>query len=418
MSDGARKAVQDRPFPIGRRRVLGGGLAGVGILLAGGVGGLPRAALAQDIRFLQIGTGTTGGTYFLIGGLLANAVSNPPGSRPCDRGGSCGVPGLIAVAQSTSGAVENVIAMRDGRMETGLVQADIAFAALRGKGPFADAPPFETLRSIANLYPETIHLVVRADGPVHTVAELKGRRVALGERGSGTLVSARALLEAHGLSERTVQPVYLSPGAASDRLIAGEVDAYFIIGGYPLPAVADLAQRLPIRLVPLAPAEGEATPVGLPMFTPATIEDGAYPDVAGVRSLSVGAQWCVRADIDAELVHGLTAALWHPTTAKLLEVHPRGASIHPDRALAGLAAPLHPGAERYYRESGLIGETASVELATPPDAPPAAAGSGPGDGPKLDGATMEKGDVRAPKPKPKPDPASAAKPGAAPGGTP
>lgn len=387
MSDRARTHMQISADLAGtkgvrRRDLLRGGLGAAGLVGAAGLIGLagsglllPGTTLAQDLRFFQIGTGTTGGTYFLIGGLLANAISNPPGSRPCDRGGSCGVPGLIVVAQSTSGAVENVLAMREGRLESGLVQADIAYAAYLGRGVFDDAPPAEALRSIANLYLETIHLVVRADSGIDTVADLKGRSVALGEKGSGTLVSARALLNAYKLSEKTVKPVYLSPGTASDRLAAGEIDAFFIIGGYPLPAVADLAQRVPIRLIPFDDEQTEELEKRLPLFTEARIEAESYQGVPAIRTLGVGAQWIVRGDIDADLVYGITQALWHPTTGKLLAAsHPRAAAIQLDQALAGLAVPLHPGAERFYREAGLITETAevvsAVEMpATPPSAP-------------------------------------------------
>jgi len=336
-----------------------------------GLGGLPAGAPAQDLRFFQIGTGTTGGTYFVIGGILANAVSNPPGSRPCDRGGSCGVPGLIVVAQATSGAVDNVKAIAAGTLESGLVQADIAFAAWRGRGPFAEAAPLDGLRSIANLYAETIHLVVRADSGIRTVADLRGKRVALGEMGSGTLVTARALLDAYGLSEGGLTPLYLSPGTAGDRLMAGELDAFFIVGGYPLPAVADLAGRVPIRLVPFDDDRVAVLEKRWPFYTEAFIEDDVYAGVPRLRTLSVGAQWVVRGDLPPDLVYGITKALWHSSTLALLAAgHPRGASIRPDSALAGLAVPLHPGAERFYREAGILTETVALPPAFVEEPPP------------------------------------------------
>ena len=107
--------------------------------------------LAQDVRFFRIGTGATSGTYFSIGGLIANVISNPPGSRACDRGGSCGVPGLIAVAQSTQGSVENVKAIIDGQLESALAQADVAYWAYHGTGMFREQGPSRGLRAIAHL---------------------------------------------------------------------------------------------------------------------------------------------------------------------------------------------------------------------------------------------------------------------------
>ncbi len=351
----APKAAQ-----LSRRQVLAAGLA------LSATAALPRTAAAQALRYFQIGTGTTGGTYFLIGGILANAISNPPGSRPCDRGGSCGVPGLIAVAQSTSGAVENVRAIQERRMESGLSQADITYAAYRALGAFEDAEPFSDLRAIANLYTETIHLVVRADSGIAGVADLRGRRVALGEKGSGTLVTARGILAAFGLSEKRIEPVYLSPGAAGDRLVTGDLEAFFIVGGHPLPAVADLAGRLPIRLLPLEGVRAETLARRLPFYTPALIPEGAYRDVAATPTLGVGAIWVVNRLVEEELVHGITRALWHPNVRAVLDAgHPRGSSIRIETALQALPVPLHPGAERFYRESGFAAEIAAL----PPEEP-------------------------------------------------
>lgn len=335
---------------IPRRRLLSVGLgAAVATMLPH-----PASAVSEQVRFFQIGTGTTGGTYFLIGGVLANAVSNPPGSRPCDRGGACGVPGLIVVAQSTSGAVDNIGLMRMKRLESALVQADIAHAALTGAGSF-DKAAYADLRAIANLYTETIHLVVRADAKMKTPADLKGKRVALGEEGSGTLITARALLATYGLSEKSIKPFYLSPAAGGDRLEAGELDAFIIVGGFPLPSVAELARRIPIALLPFEDARAAQMIKRLPFFTESRIEADIYEGVPATRSLGVGAQWVVRGDLKPALIHDITAALWNDQTRSMLDIgHPRGRSINLATALDGLAVPLHPGAEQFYREKGLL----------------------------------------------------------------
>ncbi len=208
-------------------------------------------AYAQDINFFRIGTGAIGGTYFAIGGMLASAISNPPGSRPCDQGGACGVPGLVAVAQSTQGSVENVEAIADGRIESALVQADVAYWAYHGTGMFRDRGALSNLRAVANLFPSTIHIVVRRDSFIGGVSDLGGRRVSLGEEGSGTLVDARTILAGYGISEAVIEPFYLRPGPASDRLFDGDIDAFFMVGGVPVGTIVDLAARLPIRLLPI-----------------------------------------------------------------------------------------------------------------------------------------------------------------------
>lgn len=349
VSDEDAGAVRARRTGTGLRRRFAAALAAALFLLGG------LAAGAQEIRFFRIGTGTTGGTYFPIAGLIANAVSNPPGSRPCERGGSCGVPGLIAVAQATSGSVENLRNLSTGSFESALVQADIAFWAHRGTGPYEGKRPITEVRTIANLYTEAVHLVVRADSGIDEVGDLEGRTVSLGEEGSGTLVEARVILDAYGVAESDVDARYLRPGPAADRLAEGEIDAFFIVAGQPVQAVMDAAVRVPISLVPFDGETAERLAEELPFFVSRVIEEGVYPGVPATPVLAVGAQWVVREDVPAETVYGLARALWHPSTQTLLEGgHPRGTEIQIENALSGLAVPLHEGAERYYREIGLI----------------------------------------------------------------
>ena len=138
-------------------RLLALGLAGA--LAAGSVA-------AQDIKFFRIGTGGTAGTYFPIGGLLANAISNPPGSRACNDGGSCGVPGLVATAVASNGSVANINAIAGGSMESGFTQSDVAYWAHSGTGIYEGKPKVAGLRLIANLYPESLHIVAHADARV------------------------------------------------------------------------------------------------------------------------------------------------------------------------------------------------------------------------------------------------------------
>ena len=118
-------------------------------------------AVAQDIKFFRIGTGGTAGTYYPIGGLIANAISNPPGSRACNDGGSCGAPGVVATAVASNGSVANINGIQSGSLESGFTQSDVAYWAYTGTGVYEGKPKVADLRLIGNLYPETIHLVAR-----------------------------------------------------------------------------------------------------------------------------------------------------------------------------------------------------------------------------------------------------------------
>ncbi len=320
------------------------------------VAGLCAApTVAETLRFFRIGTGATGGTYFPIGAVIANAISNPPGSRPCDRGGSCGVPGLVAVAQSTQGSVENVDAIGAGRLESGFSQADVAYWAYRGSGIYRRKGAVKKLRVIANLYPESVHLVVRRDAGIKRVADLRGKRVSLGERGSGTLVDATIILAAHGLSLRRIKASRLRLGIASDRLRAGRLDAFFFVAGFPAPAISDLSAHVDIAFVEIAGRVAGRLRKKYPFFGAGVIPADAYPGVAPVETLTVGAQWVVSADVDEALVYAITRALWHKSTRRLLlRGHAEGGKIRLATALDGIGIPLHPGAERYYREIGRL----------------------------------------------------------------
>ncbi len=322
-----------------------------GLLLAGTV----AAVAAQDIRFFRVGTGSTAGTYFPVGGIIASAISSPPGSRSCERGGSCGVPGLVAVAQSTRGSVDNVRQMRDGSLESGFSQSDVAFWAFNGQEIFKQEGAIANLRAIANLYPETIHLVVRFDAGIKTVADVKGKRISLDRKGSGTRLNALLVLQAFGLTEADVEGVALASGSAADALREAEIDGFFFTAGTPAAAVQELAEEALIDLVPIDGGATEGLLAGSPFFARQVLASGTYPGIGERETVSVGAQWLVAESVPEEIVYEITRSLWHPSTRQLLDKgHPKGAQIVLENALEGLGVPLHPGAERYYREAGVL----------------------------------------------------------------
>lgn len=326
-------------------------LALAGLLAIGFTPGLQ----AQDMKFFRIGTGSTAGTYFPIGGLIANAVSAPPGSRACAAGGACGVPGLVAIAIASNGAIANVNDIQAGRLEAGFTQSDVAYWAFTGGGVFEGRDKAPDLRGVANLYPEAVHLVVRKGSGIASVADLKGKRVSMDEPGSGTLADARLVLAAFGLSEKDVKPEYLKPDLSGKKLALGELDAFFFVGGAPVGAIAELANLTPIELVPITGAQAEKALSRYSFFAWDRIPANTYKDVGEVPTLSVSAILVTSAKQDEELIYGVTRALWNENSRKLLDTgHAKGKLIVRQNAARGLGIPLHPGAERYYREAGLL----------------------------------------------------------------
>jgi hypothetical protein len=331
-----------------RRWLLGAGLSAVAAAL---IPPRVRPALAQDIRYFRIGTGETGGSLFILGGVIASAVSNPPGSRSCDEGGSCGVPGLIAVAQTTAGSVENVTSIGSGQLDSGLSQTDVAYWAYTGKDIFEHGGAIDKLRAIANLYEESLHVVVHRGSKIKTIADLKNARVNLGPKDSGNLLTARLVLKAFGLTEKKLRPDYSDLATASDKFAAGNLDALVVLGEVPLPALVDLAAKLPITLLPVGGEKIAQLRLDYDFLSVDVIPADSYPGATITSTIGIGVIWLVSADLDEGLVHDLTKALWNKENRKLLdETGSLGRQVRPGAALQAIPVPIHPGAQRYYSE--------------------------------------------------------------------
>ena len=332
---------------INRRTALLGGLG------AAALGAMPAGA--QDITFFRIGTGATAGTYFPIGGLIANAISNPPGSRACADGGSCGVPGLVATSVASNGSVANANAIAAGTMQSGFVQSDVAYWAYTGSGIYEGRPKADGLRVIASLYPESFQLVARKGSGIKSVKDLKGKRLSLDEPGSGTLVDARLILAAYGLTEKDMKAEYLKTQQAADKLKDGTLDAFFSVSGWPNGAISELAVTTGIDLVPIAGPEADGLVKKFSFFATDAIPDDAYKNTPGVKTVSVNALWVTSIKQSEALIYAITAALWNANTRKLLDSgHAKGKVIRLEDSLQGLGIPLHPGAEKFYKEKGII----------------------------------------------------------------
>lgn len=313
------------------------------------------AATAQDLSFFTIGTGGTAYTYYPVGGVIANAISKPPGSRECGEGGSCGVEGLIASAVSSRGSVDNVNAIISGLRNSGFAQSDVAYWAYTGTGTMEGKEPATDLRTIAALFEEHIHLVALADSGINSVADLKGKRVSLDEPGSGTYVDAKLILEANNVALDDVTAEALKGGAAAEALRNGKIDAFFVVAGFPTGAVVELASAADIKLVPIDGDGAAALTEKYGFFAASDIPEGAYEGVSTTPTVAVGAQWFTSAKEDEELIYNITKALWNEQTRKLLDVgHAKGKTITTGTALSGVGVPLHAGAERFYKEAGLM----------------------------------------------------------------
>jgi uncharacterized protein len=300
------------------------------------------ALSAQAQQFFRIGTGGTAGTYYPVGGMVANAVSQPGK--------------IIVSAQTSNGSVANVNGIVGGSIESGFSQADVATWAYSSTGVWEGKPKVSDLRLIANLYPESVHIVVKKGAGIKSVADLRGKRVALDEPGSGTLINARLILGAYGIREADIKPDYIKPNQAGDKLKDGALDAFFFTGGAPAGAIAELASGgAGIELLAIEGPQAEGLRMASPFFAQDTIPADTYKGVAAVRTLAVGAQWVTSSKADTDTVYQIVKAMFSDNAQKAFKAgHAKGALITLSNAVKGAGIPFHPGAEKFYREAGAL----------------------------------------------------------------
>ena len=313
---------------------------------------LGGVAQAQEMKFFRIGTGGAGGTYFPIGGLIANAISNPPGSRSCDKGGTCGVPGLVAIAVSTNASVANMNAIHAGQLDAGLAGAQSVTQGYEGTGKFVGNKK-DNVRVIANLYPEDMHLVLPKGVKMNSLKDLEGKKVGVAAAGSGTQVSVKMILKHYGIKADQAE---LGLSQSTQRLADGQLDAFFYAGGTPFASLIQLGSTKGFTLYSFSKKEQEEINKIIPYYVESNIPAGVNENLkSDTATVAVNGQFVTNKDQPVDLIYGITKALWSKKTRGLLDKgHAKGKAIRVETALKGVLIPLHPGAEKYYKEIGMI----------------------------------------------------------------
>lgn len=288
--------------------------------------------------FINIATGGTAGTYFPLGGALAEIWNN-------------NIKGMNATAQSTGASVANINLLRDGKNEVIMVQNDICYYAVNGLEMFKDKA-FTDIRGLVTLYNETCQVITLVDRKISNIADLKGKRVAVGAAGSGAEANARQILEAAGLTYSDITAQYLSFAEAANNLKDGNIDAAFVTAGFPTAAVQDIAASRKVALVSLSPTIVSALTAKYPYYTPTTIPSGTYSGVdVPITTVAVKAMLAVRADLDPKVAYEMVKTMY-ANTDRLKTAHKVGAQITVDTGKAGMPLTLHPGAEKFFKEAG------------------------------------------------------------------
>lgn len=334
------------------RRAAGFGAAGIAgvfaLALVAATGFGTVNVWAQRISF-AIATGPSSGTYFPVGEAIAGLVSHPPGAD-CARASVCGPEGLIATAQTSAGSAANVVAVNSGRVDSALAQSDVVAEAVNGTGQFAGRKQTH-IRIIASLFPEDIHLVVRRKSRITSVAGLRGKRVSIGPADSGTALTARAVLAT--FHPRNVHVSIDSADSAAQKLEAGKIDAFFFVGGPPVPLVQALISSGNAMLVPIDGAPRDRLIARGEGLIADTIPGSVYGNGEGLPTLAEQSLWIVNDQEPADIVYALARALFAPANRSRLRQGPHNLRlISLSHATKDLPAPLHPGAARFFKEAG------------------------------------------------------------------
>ena len=316
----------------------------IGIALSAAALTLSSAAFAQQRVFFGIATGGTGGTYYPLGGMLAQLISNKV---------VIGGAKLSATAETAGASVGNAQLLGRKEIESAFVAADVLDQAFNGKAQF-DGKPLKNLRALGSLYPEQVQLVTAAKSNIRSFKDLKTKSISSGSPGSGQWQLLGDLLEAHGMTRKDIGEDLSSFAQSVDKIKDGNLVASLITAGAPTSAVTDLANGTEIRLVPLSGAEIDALKKKQPYYASVTLPANIYKgQSSAVETLAVMAVWATHAEVSNELAYAVTKALYENTDT-LGQVHPKGKEIALKSALQSVSIPLHPGAEQYYREKGLI----------------------------------------------------------------
>lgn len=301
--------------------------------------GLGSSLYATDVR-LAIGTASTGGTWYPLGGGVANMINTY-------------VKGYNASAHPSGSSIENIRAIVKKQDALALSMPDTAFHAYHGLEAFAGKPAKE-LRGLMSTFPIDIQFYVLAKGPIMTVKDLKGKKVAVGAPGSGTEAMARYVLKAYGLTYDDINEQFLSATETAEAIKDGNIDVGIVTLGTPAPALMDLCTQRDIRFLDIEPGIAEKINKTFPAYYPRTIPAGTYKGQDKPHhTLSWMGLFLVHKDMSEQLAYDILKAVF-TNKGDLDKIHAQFKQITIENAVKGMSVPWHPGAEKFFKEKGVL----------------------------------------------------------------
>ncbi|MBN1423610.1 TAXI family TRAP transporter solute-binding subunit [Candidatus Fermentibacteria bacterium] len=304
-------------------------------------------ACSTKQTYVTIGTGGVTGIYYPTGGHIAKLVNKKRA-----------VYGLRCTVESTGGSVFNINAVASGYLEFGIAQSDRQYQALYGLAEWADTGPIASLRAVFSIHPEAVTLVAADDAGIMTIDDLRGKRVNLGNPGSGQRQNALDALTASGLNwESDIHAEAVKADAAPTLLQDGRIDAFFYTVGHPSGNILEAtAGRRRVRFIPIVGAGIDSLVIAKPYYARATISSRHYPralNASDVPTFGVKATVVTSVDVPADIVYAVTKEVFDNLPA-FKKLHPAYEHLTVATMREGLSAPLHEGALRYFREADLM----------------------------------------------------------------
>ena len=299
----------------------------------------PAPAPSADAVSLKMATGGTTGTYYAYGGVIANILNGKLGS-------------LQLNVQSTGASKANIFLIDDGEADVAIVQNDVMDYASKGTDLFEEDGAIESFSAGAALYAEVCQII--SSGDIKSVEELKGKRVSVGDAGSGVEFNARQILNAYGISFDDIEVNNLGFGDSADALKDGKIDAFFCTAGAPTTAITELATTNSINLLGIDDEHAAALQNDYAFYTQYTIPGGTYKGVDDdVVTVAVKATLIVSDELSEDVVYDLVKGLFDNKDA-ITAGHAKGAELDPAYAVDGISVKFHPGAEKYFKEAGVL----------------------------------------------------------------
>jgi TRAP transporter TAXI family solute receptor len=314
----------------------------LGCALASALGA--ATAVAQE-RFVTIGTGGQTGVYYTAGQSVCRFLNRAEAQPPI----KCNAP-------STAGSVTNIVSLEKGEYEFGFIQSDHQHKALNGLAPFDKGGPIEELRAVFSLQTEILTVVARSDSGIGSFDDLKGKRVNIGVPGSGSRDTFDEVMKAKGWTNADFGLAgELKPAEMASALGDNNLDAITYVVGHPSGAIQEALTNVKAELIPVSGPEIEKFLQGADYYTTAEIPAGLYPGVdKAVPSIGGKAVLATTANTDAEVVYQLVKAVFD-NLDRFKRLHPAFADLEAENMIrVGLTAPLHEGAERFYKEKGWL----------------------------------------------------------------